>query len=113
MSNHTPGPWVSDGHTIWGPHHPESRHKDGRVFICLVSQGIARAVPLYDGGAERIQEFDSQADVNLIVTAPEILEELKDMLQTIQDYAGPTIPDWVESKMKKAERIIAKAGGAS
>ena len=74
--SHTPGPWVFNGHHIYGPKHEDSKHPNGRVFVASVARGIHRADPLLDGGADRFG-FDSEADVRLIAAAPELLEALE------------------------------------
>lgn len=74
--SHTPGPWVFNGHHIYGPKHEDSKHPNGRVFVASVARGAHRADPLLDGGADRFG-FDSEADVRLIAAAPDLLRELE------------------------------------
>lgn len=73
--NHTPGPWVIDwdGHHIFGPQHPDSRHKNGRILIAGVKQGGQRAVEgIGTDGHDRFS-FDSRDDAKLIAASPEML----------------------------------------
>ena len=95
--SHTPGPWVFNGHHIYGPKHEDSKHPNGRVFVASVARGIHRADPLLDGGADRFG-FDSEADVRLIAAAPDLLEAL----ETIMDIGDKACRDIARAAIKKA-----------
>ena len=82
--NATPGPWHREGLSIYGPKHPDSRHKNGRIYIGAVVVGTNRADPQLDGGAERF-EFDATADAKLIAAAPDLLEACKAMISELED----------------------------
>ena len=101
--SHTPGPWVFNGHHIYGPKHEDSKHPNGRVFVASVARGIHRADPLLDGGADRFG-FDSEADVRLIAAAPDLLEALENCLGFVVAH-----PQFTED----LRNLIAKARGES
>lgn len=83
---HTPGPWVAEGHAIYGPVHHKSNYPNGRVFITKVASGTHRADPQLEDGADRFG-FDSEADVRLIKTAPKLLAALKGIVESTPSEA--------------------------
>ena len=109
--SYTPGPWEAQGHKVYGPSHPESKHPNGRVFVATVAQGTHRADPLLEGGADRFG-FDSEADVQLIAAAPELLEALEEIIAS-----NPSILATERSALRyvqaveKARKVIGKARG--
>jgi hypothetical protein len=114
--SHTPGPWVFNGHHIYGPKHEDSKHPNGRVFVASVARGAHRADPLLDGGADRFG-FDSEADVRLIAAAPDLLEALELARQFLSNGIElgyirlPDEGDPARETLKVIEAAIAKAKG--
>lgn len=80
----TPGPWVNDGHSIYGPEHELSLHPNGRVYITRVVQGTHRADPDLEGGRDRFG-FDSLADAELIVTMRNNAEALIEVAEAAKE----------------------------
>ncbi len=103
MSNHTPGPWVAQGHKVYGPSHHESKHPNGRIFIADVARGTHRADPLLDGGADRF-EFDSETDVRLIAAAPEMLEMLLELQECASYWSEYDVPLGIKERLDEAIR---------
>ncbi len=103
--SYTPGPWVAQGHKIYGPIHPESKHPNGRVFVATVAQGTLRADSLLYGGEDRFG-FDSEADVRLITAAPKLLEAL----ETLERCAGIAMMEDDPARVS-ARKVIRKARG--
>ena len=114
--SHTPGPWVFNGHHIYGPKHEDSKHPNGRVFVASVARGVHRADPLLDGGADRFS-FDSEADVRLIAAAPDLLEALELARQFLSNGIElgyirlPDEGDPARETLKVIKAAIAKARG--
>ena len=100
-AKHTPGPWVIlkgwDGTVEISASRPYriNNISAGTPLICDVYQH-----PAFDG-------FSSQANANLIASAPELLEAL----ELISRYIEPTAVD-AASMQKVARAAIAKATGA-
>lgn len=87
---HTPGPWgvdfdvSQDGPAIYGP--------DG---ICFA---------LFQGNT-----FQDEANARLIAAAPELLEEVKTLIEV--NLKGTETPEDLEGILEYAQRIVAKATG--
>ena len=81
----TPGPWMNEDHMIYGPKHEQSKHRNGRVYITRVEQGVVRADPGLDGGADRFG-FDSMADTRLIVALRNNAEALIEVAEAAREY---------------------------
>ena len=111
LSWHTPGPWIAEGHQIYGPKHEESKHPNGRILVCNVIRGSQRRDPQLDGGADRF-ELDSEADVALIACAPALLDAAKQALIFMENCFEVEPPDDHELEIYHALRqAIASAGG--
>lgn len=113
MSKHTPGPWEADRHyvvtgrgrlaTIHPPSaHPdafaEKRHDEGWLDAYLRLQPERIAI-----GAEQ------EANATLMAAAPELLEALKVIVNSVETTGNP---EWRGSLMhKQCRAAIAKAEG--
>ena len=110
---HTPGPWVFNGHHIYGPKHEDSKHPNGRVFVASVARGVHRADPLLDGGADRFS-FDSEADVRLIAAAPDLLTATEAWVAAMDKWLEtgiPSTPDESKAIYEAAVAAVKKARG--
>jgi hypothetical protein len=112
-NRHTPGPWIADGMSIYGPVHANSKHKNGRVLVSQVIVGTHRADPSLDGGSDRFG-FDSSKDAKLIAASPELLEAL----YRAEDGLSGAISSWRQENgdiastlgaLKAVRAAIAKA----
>jgi len=106
--SHTPGPWKREGLSIYGPKHPDSKHKNGRIFITRIVVGTHRADPRLDGGADRFP-FDADDDARLIAAAPELLEACERLLAVVE--AEPEACGIYKAHAAIARAAIAKAKG--
>jgi len=108
---HTPGPWVHEGHLIYGPEHVLSKHPNGRVLIAEVIEGSYRADPHLDGGADRF-DFCSKADVRLIANAPELLYALGVITGVLDDVVnGNGVIGGEDMALEVARTALAHARG--
>lgn len=102
MSDHTPGPWTSDWHTVHSP--------DGGI-IAWCGEGRSE----YD--SDRAQDALFNANTRLIATAPELLEALECAEQFISNgvelgyIALPDRPDPALDTLPAIRAAIAKAKG--
>ena len=93
MTQHTPGPWVTD------------RNQHGECHV-MDEFGIAIADMAVDySSIKKIEEHEANA--RLIAAAPELLEALKDMLDGHEDACT----GYGEGAADKARAAIAKATG--
>jgi len=106
---HTPGPWHREGLHIYGPKHPDSRHRNGRIYIGVVAVGTHRADPHLDGGGERFP-YDAHNDAALIAAAPELLDALAIAATTLEAaYLNNTENIAAKVAAERARDAIAKA----
>ncbi len=80
----TPGPWVRNGRSIYGPKHPASKHHNGRIFLGTIAEGSNRRDPHLSGGhfGERIPG-DGTCDAEFIIQAREAIPALLTMLEKV------------------------------
>lgn len=99
MSKHTPGPWVetvvptSAGSAIIIH---SADHRIAIIYVDGIRKGIDDELP---------RSIENRANARLIAAAPELLEELEDLVAMI-DPDGP-----LASHVKSAKAVIAKATG--
>lgn len=114
-SRHTPGPWVLDGHTIYGPKDDRSRHPNGRILIATVTRSGNERINPHTLGGYFSSDFDSFLDASLIAAAPEMLEALIDIVSSIRaiDSHHPDldIPGYLSREIEACEAVIKKARG--
>ena len=116
--SHTPGPWIMEGHFVFGPTHELSRHPNGRVLVAEVIRGSHRADPQLNGGANHFS-FDSLHDARLIAAAPEMLECLEHIQGIVSESQGVAgwhqngqVASWDELGLREEiDGVLAKAGG--
>lgn len=104
MSGHTPGPWRTDGRTIY------ALSIDGvNRFDCRVNDGWMMS------GTYRTPEDEIESNVSLIAAAPDLLEALvatlKEFKEVVEGEWGKTDPGQLAfgDSWKLAEAAIAKA----
>lgn len=71
----TDGPWHLRHHDIYGPTHPRSRHRDGRILIGGVVDRTAawRGAPIDASDDFRTFEIETMANAGLITACPALL----------------------------------------
>ena len=105
---HTPGPWLLQGFHIYGPKHPLSKHRNGRVLIAEVKRGVERDDAQLSGGAKR-DDWSEEDDAQLIAAAPAMYRACKMLLSWLREIPCDD-PD--DSELIAAlEDAIAKAEG--
>lgn len=103
---HTPGPWVDQ----------PSKYRDGVLVVRANAPG-GRILAEFGSEDEPLDEID-QANARLIAAAPELLETLKILRNTVGDLRNGFSKSvdcarWVEQFQAAADRAISKAEGRS
>lgn len=82
MSQHTPGPWVYESVSwVYGPKHPDSKHKSGRVCIAEVCSTHADKM-----------DAEGKANAALIARAPTLLRERDELRAALVACAAALDP---------------------
>lgn len=99
-SKHTPGPWAVDDDNR--PGMEWNRHiVSGDNAICFMA---------HSDGKDPEQD---EANARLIAAAPELLEELRDAVETIKAMSGKDLSCDPHEDVSAFEAAIAKATGAN
>lgn len=98
----TPGPWERDGSlSIYGPHHQQSHHSNGRIFIANVSAGRNRDNTAFGNDGSSITG-DGHADAAYIAAAnpATILEMVADLKKARADAC-----EWIDIARQLARTL--------
>lgn len=104
-AKHTPGPWLYHGHTIYfldwdGRSYENGRQQLSNRWTC---QMHGQTQVGGTGFSPRCTEEELSANVRLVAAAPDLLAELKELVETFRGYKG--------LEMQRARAAIAKASG--
>ena len=90
MREHTPGPWMS---------HVDNQSEYTHVITALIRPATSSII------ADVVKHPNSEADARLIAAAPELLEQLKFLVESCEE-AG-----WHKSITEESRTVIAEATG--